>query len=170
MGKILHTNRLFKVERLNLVVRGKKVDYFRVLKNDVSVILPLIDKEHILLERQFRPAIGLRVYEVPAGHFEKGDTAIRAAKRELEEETGYKCSKIKLLTVTYPSSGILSNKEYIFVAKGLKIGRQNLDKDEDISFVGISLETAIKMIKSGEISDAKTIVAILYYYNFVLNR
>jgi hypothetical protein len=61
MGKILHTNRLFKVERLNLVVRGKKVDYFRVLKNDVSVILPLIDKEHILLERQFRPAIGLRV-------------------------------------------------------------------------------------------------------------
>jgi ADP-ribose pyrophosphatase len=72
--------------------------------------------------------------------------------------------------VTYPSSGILSNKEYIFVAKGLKIGRQNLDKDEDISFVGISLETAIKMIKSGEISDAKTIVAILYYYNFVLNR
>jgi ADP-ribose pyrophosphatase len=170
MGKIVHSNRLFKVERQNILVRGKRVDYYRVLKNNTSAILPLIDKSHILLERQLRSPVGLKVYEIPAGHLKKGDTPLRAAKRELEEETGYKCSKIRLLTVTYPSPGILSSKEYIFVAEGLRKGRLHLDKDEEISLIGVSLEIAIDMIKSGEISDAKSIVAILYYCNFILGQ
>jgi ADP-ribose pyrophosphatase len=168
MGKILNKNRLFKVERQNLTVRGKGVDYYRIVKKDTAVILPFLDKDHILLERQYRPPIGLKIFEIPAGHLKNKDTPISAAKRELEEETGYKCSRLKLLAVTYPSPGILSNKEYIYMAEGLKKGKLSLDKDEEISHIGINIRTAIKMIKTNEIRDAKTIVAILYYKSFMM--
>ncbi len=168
MGKILTKNRLFKVERQNLTVRGKKTDYYRVVKNDVAVILPFITKDHILLERQYRPPIGIKIFEIPAGHLKNKESPLSAAKRELEEETGFKCSQIKLLAVTYPSPGILTSKEYIYMAHGLKKGKTSLDKDEEISFVGINIKTAIEMIKKNEIKDAKTIAAILYYKNFVM--
>jgi ADP-ribose pyrophosphatase len=156
------------VERQRINVRGKRVDYYRVVKRDVAVILPFLDRDHILLERQYRPPIGLKIFEIPAGHLNKGDTPASAAKRELEEETGYRCSRLKRLAVTYPSPGILSNKEYIYAAEGLKKGKISLDKDEEISFIGINIRTAIEMIKRNEIKDAKTIAAILYYKNFVM--
>lgn len=171
MGKILHKNRMFSVESQDLLVRGRKVEYYRVVKRDTSVILPFVDKGHILLERQYRPPVGLKMYEIPAGHLENGDNPARAAKRELEEETGYKCSRVRLLAVTYPSPGILTSKEYVYLAEGLsKGGRLSLDKDEEIGFSIISIKDAIKMIKSNRIKDAKTIAAILYYKCFVMDK
>ncbi len=170
MGKILHKNRLFSVELQKITVRKRKTDYYRVVKRDTAAVLPFIDKDRILLERQYRPPIELKIYEIPAGHLEKSDSPASAARRELEEETGYKCSKIKLLTTTYPSPGVLTSKEYLFMATGLKKGKQSLDKDENISLIRVKIGTAIDMIKSGEIKDSKTIAAILYYKSFVMSK
>ena len=61
-----------------------------------------------------------------------------------------------------------SSKEYIYTAEGLKKGKLSLDKDEEISLIGIDIRTAIKMIRTNEIKDAKTIAAILYYKSFVM--
>jgi ADP-ribose pyrophosphatase len=164
--RTIHKNNFFSVEELTLSRNGKKFKNYRVAKPDVSVILPLIDKNHILLEKQYRPPVSHYIYEIPAGHIDKGESPIQAAKRELEEETGYVSSNIKLLAVTYPSPGILGTTEYVYVAKNLKKSKRSLDDDEEISIKKVSINTALKMIKSNQIKDDKTIVAILYYLSF----
>jgi len=162
MGKIVHKNRLFKVEMITNIKR-KRYDYFKVIKRDTIVVLPFLDKKHIILERQYRPPLGMTIYEIPAGHIEKGDSPLKTVNKELEEETGYVASKIRLLTVIYPSPGVLSSKEYIFVAEGLRKTKPALEFDEDISVVKMPVDKAMKMIKSNRIKDSKTIIALLYH-------
>ncbi|MDE1871061.1 MAG: NUDIX hydrolase [Candidatus Micrarchaeota archaeon] len=168
MGKTLHKNRLFSVEevKVNLRSRGKFTEY-TVRQKDTVAVLPITGKNGVLLERQFRPAANRTLYEIPAGHVEGMEKPIDTARRELEEETGFKASGMRFLTYFYPSPGILTNREYLYVATGLKKGTQSLDKDEDITLAEVSMDAAIKLIKSGKIIDLKTIAAVLYYKRFV---
>ncbi|MFI5412574.1 MAG: NUDIX hydrolase [Candidatus Micrarchaeales archaeon] len=167
MAKIIHSNRSFKVEEIPITVRGKKLKYYGIVCADTVGILPITRKGYILLERQYRPPTRTTLYEIPAGHIENGEKPINTAMRELEEETGYKASKIKQINFFYPSPGILCRKEYLCMAWDLKKSKLHLDKDEIIKTEEVSISKAIKMIKSNRISDGKTIIAILYYKFFI---
>lgn len=160
MGKIVHKNPLFSVEVIE-TKKGYKV--YRAIEKDVVVILPFIDKNHILIEKQHRIAVGETLYEVPAGHIEKGENLKKAANRELEEETDYKARKLEHIASYYISPGVLTVTEHIFVATDLVKGKLSLDKDEEIEVQKISLGNAIQMVKSGKIKDAKSMLAILCY-------
>lgn len=167
MSRILHKNRIFTVKELDFKVRKKKVKAYMVLEPNTVAILPITRKGYILLEEQYRPPIGKRIYEIPAGHIEKNERPLHSAKRELEEETGFKARRLKFLIYFYPSPGLVSKKEYLYLAEGLTKGRLALDKDEDITIKEISINDALKFIKSGKIVDAKTIIGILYYKRFI---
>jgi ADP-ribose pyrophosphatase len=160
MAKTLHKNRLFKVEELT-VKKGYKT--YRVVEEDVAVILPFVDKDHILIEKQMRYPVGKVLYEIPAGHIDKGENILAAANRELEEETGYKAKKLKLMTKYYVSPGLSTTIQYSFLATNLVKGKLSLDKDEEIKIEKISLKKALEFIRTGKIMDGKTIIAILYY-------
>jgi ADP-ribose pyrophosphatase len=160
MPKIVHKNPLFEVEVIN-AKKGYKA--YKVIEKDVVVILPFVDKRHILLEKQLRIPVGKKIYEVPAGHIEKGEDLKRAANRELEEETGYKARKLKLIASYYISPGVLTVTEHILIATDLVKGKISRDKDEEIEVQRISFEKAVQMVKSGKIKDAKSMLAILCY-------
>lgn len=162
MGKIVHKNPLFSVEVTN-AKKGYKA--YTVIEKDVVVILPFIDKNTILIERQLRIPVGKILYEVPAGHIEKGENLKIAANRELEEETGYKAKKLKLLCSYYISPGVLTVREHVFVATDLIKGKMHRDKDEEIIVERMKLKKAIALIKSGKLMDAKSLLAIFYYLN-----
>ena len=142
--------------------KGKIVTRELVLHPGAVAVVPLVDKNHLLLLRQFRYAANGDLWEIPAGTLEKKEKTLECAKRELEEETGYKARRWKYLTRFLPAPGISNEMMTLFKAEGLKPGRKNLDHDEWIEHKTVSLKEAQTMIRRGAIRDAKTIAGILW--------
>lgn len=127
----------------------------------------VVKKGKILLERQYRYAYDETVFEIPAGKIENGENPITTAKREIEEEAGLKAKGIKYITTVYPTVGYSNEKIYLFFAEEFEESKIHLDEDEFLTCEWCSLEDAINMVKNGEIKDSKTIIAILWYENFL---
>jgi ADP-ribose pyrophosphatase len=126
-------------------------------------ILPLIENDKIVLIRQFRFPIKKEIWEIPAGKLDNGEKPELGAKRELKEETGYQAKELRKIGEFYLSPGYSSEYMYLFLAKGLKKGKQSLDEGEKIKEVKIfSKKEVLKMIKTRKIVDAKTILALFF--------
>lgn len=134
------------------------------------VVLPFIAPGKILLEKQFRWAVKGDLWEIPAGTLEKGEKPLTCAKRELEEETGYRALKWTLLTTFYPAPGISDERMWLYRAENLVPGRANLDSDEWMEIHTVTIARALTMIRQGLIRDAKSIAAILWSQTPFLTR
>ncbi len=133
------------------------------------VIIPVLNKKtkEIILIKQYRYAINKEIFELPAGTLKKNETPYICARRELEEETGYKAGKLKKISEFYPSPGIMTEKMHLFIAYDLSKTNQKPDIDEQIKVVKINLEDALKMIFKGKIKDAKTIAGLLILKSYL---
>ena len=126
------------------------------------------DDGKIALVRQFRKPFEDVILEVPAGKFNTPDEdPLDAAKRELREETGYTAGEWTFMTKMKPSVGYTTEELYIFLAKGLTPGETDFDDNEAIDEVLIDFDEAYEMAVSGEITDGKTLVAILLAKEFL---
>lgn len=128
-----------------------------------SAIIPFIDKNSIVLVKQYRYPVNQITYEIPAGKIDKNETPLECITRELEEETGYKSKRLEKLLAFYPTTAFSNEIIHIFAAFGLKEGKQNPDEDEFVSKEIISFKEAVEMVKKGKIMDSKTIIALLYF-------
>jgi ADP-ribose pyrophosphatase len=140
---------------------GRTVPRHIVLHPGAVAILPVVDAEHICLLRNYRPAVGEELWEVPAGTLDPGEPPDRAAVRELAEETGYRADRWQKLCEFYPSPGILSEKMYLYVAEELTGGQQHLEADEHLEPRVVRWSDALAWARDGTIRDAKTLVALL---------
>ena len=131
--------------------------------NGGSCVLAVKDGK-ILFVKQYRYAMGEVLYEIPAGKLEKGEDPKATAIRELEEECGLKAQNIELLYVSYPTPGYSEEKIYIYRAYDLIEGSVHTDEGEFLNGGWFDLEEVRTKIRSGEIKDAKTLVAILDYF------
>ncbi len=75
------------------------------LPRDAVVIVPTRKRSELLMIRQFRPPIRKESYEIPAGGMDDGETPAQAARRELIEETGWDCPKVRTARTYYPMAG-----------------------------------------------------------------
>ncbi len=114
--------------------------------------------------RQYRYAYQESVLEIPAGKLEQGENPLKAALRELKEETGVCASEAKLLFVLYPSPGYTNEKIYIYRALNGVISNASPDEGEFLTVEWISLKKAKEMLLNGEFHDAKTIAALQAYF------
>lgn len=130
-----------------------------------AVILPVDEKGRILLIRQFRLPAKSYMYELPAGRLDPGETPLKAAKRELGEETGYRAKKWTKMISFYPSPGFLAEKMTIFVAQDLTAGEKHEMDDERIEMGWYRMKEIDEMVASGKVHDAKTIVGVLMWKN-----
>lgn len=126
------------------------------------VVIPRISKNRFLLIRQFRFAAKGWLWEFPAGGLEKGETLAEAARRELIEEVGYRPGRLRKITQFYPSPGISSEMMHLYLAEKLKPAFAKCDEDEEIKVHEFPLEAIEKMIASGRIVDAKTMIGFSY--------
>ena len=126
-----------------------------------SVVMPIDEKGRALLARQYRLPARDYLWEIPAGRMDPGETPLKAAKRELKEETGLTAKKWTKLFSLYMSPGFLAEKMHIYVAQELKQGETNLMDDERIESRWFTAKEMNEMIKSGKIIDGKTIAAWL---------
>jgi len=135
-----------------------------ILQHPRSVaILPVIDRDKIVLIKQFRFAINREIWEIPAGKLNKNEKPDDGAKRELREETGYRSKELKKIGEFYLSPGYSTEYMYVFLAKGLKKAKQSLEDGEQITDVKVfSVNEVLKMIKSRKIVDAKTLLALSF--------
>lgn len=122
-----------------------------------------VEDEKMLLVKQFRYAYGEEVWEIPAGKLEKGEDPKKAAIRELEEEAGIVVADAELLFVLYPTPGYTNEKIYIYEAKNGRHAAAHLDEGEFLTAEWIPVAELEKRIKTGELHDAKTIVALQSY-------
>jgi len=120
----------------------------------------------VLLIRQYRYAAAGYVYEIPAGRLDAGELPEECAARELAEETGHVAARLTALTTIFTTPGFTDEQIHLFLATGLTKGQSNLEPDEFLDVEPMRFSRAIRMIKSGEISDGKTIAGLLYAATF----
>lgn len=124
-------------------------------------MIPLDEANYVTLVKQWRAATGRVMLEIPAGTLEPNETPEEGAPRELQEETGLTAGRLEFLARFFPSPGILTEEMFLYLARDLTQGAQQLMGDEDIETVRLALDDAIARIATGEIADAKTIVGLL---------
>ncbi len=125
------------------------------------VILPLLDDGRVCLIRNYRIAARKHLIELPAGTMEPPEPPLETARRELIEETGYRCEKLELLHSFFLSPGILDERMHLYRATGLREGETARESGEEIENLVVPYDEALSMITSGEIEDAKTIIGLL---------
>lgn len=133
-----------------------------IVRHHGGVAVAALDgDENILFVRQYRYPYAECVLELPAGKLEAGEDPEACGIRELEEETGFVAGEFRFLAEIYPTPGYTDERLYLYAAKNLTFKAQNLDEDEFLSVLKIPRKKAVEMCLSGEIKDAKTVIAIL---------
>ena len=153
-----------KVVTLNVdtvtLPNGVTIDLEIVRHPGAAAVVPSKDDGTVVLIKQFRHAAGGFIYEIPAGKLHPGEDPVHCAARELEEEIGYIAGRLERLTSIWTAPGFTDEVIHIYEARGMTVGKQQLDRDEVLEVLEVSLDEALKMIESGKIRDAKTIVGL----------
>lgn len=131
-----------------------------------SVVVLAVDDSgltpRVLLERQYRHAAGDYLWELPAGRIDPGEAELKAAQRELLEETGYTAKNWRRILKFYASPGFVAETMAVYLATGLRRGVAQPEEDEVIFKRLVPLPTAVRMVLGGTIRDAKTISSVLW--------
>lgn len=143
---------------------GKTAEWDYIHHNGAAAVVPVLDDGRILMVTQYRNALERDTLEIPAGKLdEPGEPGIECARRELEEETGYKSDHLEWLLTLRTTVAFCNERIEIYVARDLKPSKQNLDEGEYVTVKAYTLEELKKKIYTGEMEDSKTIAAILAY-------
>jgi ADP-ribose pyrophosphatase len=134
-----------------------------VLHPGAVVILAEPKPGHILLEWQYRYPVGRHFIEVPAGKIDHGEEPLRAAERELREETGFVANRWIKLVTQHPCIGYSNERFEVFAAQDLTQVGAELDAGEFLHCFTLPIEEAVAKVMSGEISDSKSALALLFY-------
>ena len=159
----IYDGRIISLRKDKIVTEKGSEQYREVISHGGGAAILVVKDGKILLERQYRYPYGEVIWEIPAGKRDKGEDFIETAKRELEEETGYRAEKLIKLFEIYPTPGYTDERIGIFKAEGLEKGEIHFDEDEDILSEWIPEEKVFEMIENGEIKDGKSLIALLWY-------
>ncbi len=166
MGKKLeHHGRIVDFYTYDMLVpNGNRTKWDVIEHKGAAAIVPVDEDGKIILVRQYRGAIDDLLLEIPAGGRDSVDEDfLLCAARELEEEIGYSAEEIHHLIDYHSAAAYTSEKIGIYYTEKLIPSKQHLDENEFVQIERYSLEELVDMIQSGEITDGKTIAAIMAY-------
>ncbi len=162
-SRIVYEGPIFKIRKHTIEAVSGKISERDVLEHcGGAVMLAVKDDGKIIMEEQYRKPIDSVALEIPAGKCEEGEDPLETARRELREETGYSASDVRHLISFNTSFGYSDEVLHIYICKGLTCGERDLDETEDIDIKEFTADELVDMVMNNEISDAKTIIAILY--------
>lgn len=160
---------LFRIYTEQVTEHAGQTQRRDIIRHNGSVIILAVDSSrskrdpYIVLERQYRHAAGQYLYEVPAGKMEPGENRLRAAKRELLEETGYTAGKWTHLIRYFASPGFLGEWMQVFLAEDLIPGPSDPEDDEHIELLRVPLSELLRLMDRGQVQDGKTLVSVLSF-------
>ncbi|MFQ6604410.1 MAG: NUDIX domain-containing protein [Fidelibacterota bacterium] len=164
----VYSGRLLKVYRDTVELpNGRLSDREYIKHPGAVVIIPLLPDDRLMLIRQYRYPMGKILIELPAGKLDPGESKLDTARRELEEETGYRSESFTELAEIHPCIGYSDEKMWLYLATDLIQSRQQTDQDEFIELLPVAVPDALKMVWSGQITDVKTIIGILWCQRYL---
>lgn len=146
-----------------MLENGKTAEREIIRHKGAAAVLAVDEHDEFYLVRQFRYPYAKEMLEIPAGKLDDGETPEECAKRELLEETGLTANKWEYVGGFCPSPGYTDEIVHVFIARELSLGVSNPDEDEFLDVEKYNIIKIDKMIDSGEITDAKTVLAIYKY-------
>jgi ADP-ribose pyrophosphatase len=172
--KITHSREVYSCKLFTVTedeASDKKTD-FHIKRSVVrhrgsAVMMPVDDANRILLVRQYRLPAGKLLWELPAGKIDEGENALKAARRELVEETGYRAKRWTKLASFFVSPGYVQERMTVYLAEDLTAGESTPMDDERIETQWFKRKHVARMIEGGEIEDAKTIIG---YYRWLARK
>lgn len=168
-SEVVYQGPLFRVLHDKLIEPNGKHSERDVIRHHGSVVILAVDAARnkldpwIVVERQYRHAALRYLWELPAGKLNAGEDPLEGARRELEEETGYRAKKWRPLVEYYGSPGFLGESMRVFIAEDLVAGDAHPEEDEHIEFRLVRLSELLKMIEQGKVIDGKTLTSVLLY-------
>jgi ADP-ribose pyrophosphatase len=175
-GKIssrrIHTGKIIKLDSDTVRFPDGSVGEMDMIRHPgASAIVPFLgdptgEDPQILLLKQYRYAADQILYEIPAGRLDPGEDPKACATRELREETGCTAKGMEFLFTMFTTPGFTDEQIHVFMATGLEHGKHEREADEFMTVETVTLSTALRLIKEGEIKDAKTALGILFAAGF----
>jgi ADP-ribose pyrophosphatase len=141
-----------------------------VLHPGAVIVVPILSNGNVVLERQFRYPLQQVFVELPAGKIDAGETVLATGQRELREETGYSANHWVSLGVQHPCIGYSNEAIHMYLATGLTAGEHNRDIDEALEIFDLPFEACMLMVQRGEITDGKTIIALLFAEKYLAQQ
>ena len=167
-SKELLRNRIFHVTQDHaLDPDGFEIKRAIVHHGGSAVMMPIDTRRRVLLVKQYRLPARRFMWELPAGTVDPGETPLQTARRELAEETGYRAKTWAKLAEFFPSPGFLAEKMTIYTARDLTEGEAKPMEDERIETKWHTAGEIDKMIRSGKIIDAKTMIGFLRWQRYL---
>ncbi|MBI3602705.1 MAG: NUDIX hydrolase [Candidatus Omnitrophica bacterium] len=152
----------FKPHQKVLLPNGKTIRISFINHPGAVIVAPLLNQKTIVMIRQFRPALGRYIYELPAGTIDVPEQPLTCAKRELLEETGFCARRFQKLGEIYPVPGYSTEVIHIFKAEGLTHKDATPEEYEVIENMHISKARVRNYFRHGKIMDGKTICALAH--------
>ena len=160
-SEVVYDGKIMTVLRDDVEICTGRKSFREVVRHSGGVVVfALKDDETVLMVRQYRYPLGKVIAELPAGKLEQGEDPDFAAKRELEEETGYRAEKWTSLGFINTTPGFCDEKLYLYKAEELTYVGEHPDEGEVLKNFEISKNELVKKIMTGEINDAKTVCAV----------
>jgi ADP-ribose pyrophosphatase len=169
-NEVLRTKIFWVTEDHAVDPSGFEIERAIVRHPGSAVMMPVDGKGRVLLVRQYRLPARQYLWEMPAGKLDPGETALKAAKRELEEETGLKARKWTRMTRYYASPGFVDELMTIFLAEDLTQGTPEPMEDEHIETRWFPAKEVDAMIRGGKILDGKTLIGFLTWKRYHATR
>jgi ADP-ribose pyrophosphatase len=157
---------VFKGKLLKVYIKKKRLPngytatYEMIRHPGAALVVPFISRDRIIMLRQLRPVIGSYIYELPAGTLDRNESPAHCARREIIEEAGYCAGKLTAAGSIYPVPGYSTERIFIYKAQKLRKVRRQAEKDEVIKTFFMTRAGIRRLIKSGKLTDAKTIAAL----------
>ena len=164
-GEVVYDGKIITVHKDRVELVSGKTSFREVVEHSGGVVILAICKkdgvEKVLMVKQFRYPLKEALLELPAGKLEKNENPFEAAKRELKEETGYIAKNWQDLGYVFTSPGYSDEKLYLYKAVNLEFVGECPDEGEILIEYEYTIDEIKKMIKNNEITDAKTICAVM---------
>jgi ADP-ribose pyrophosphatase len=169
----IHTGRVLDLDVDTVRFPDGSVGELEMIRHSgASAVVPVLAHDaadpEILLIRQFRHAADGFVWEIPAGRLDPGEAPDDCARRELLEEAGAIAGRLTRLTTIYTTPGFTDERIHLFVARDLTQGQHRREADEFMETLPLPLSRILAMIGSGEMTDGKTVAALLFFSRFGL--
>lgn len=152
---------MYRIRPVTITVRGKTFQRDVVEHPGSVCVLALNTDDRILFVRQFRPGMGRTSLELPGGRRRPDEAPEDAASREMEAETGYRPKGLKLLGRFYPAPGYSTEECFCFATQRMGPGKMQFDESEEMSVEFMAYSDAVEAVRTGEIVDARTIIALM---------
>lgn len=155
-GRTIHVD----VDRVRLP-NGREMDMELVHHRGAAAVVPVLADGTVLLVRQYRYATGGWLLEIPAGKLDGGEDPESCARRETEEETGYRPAQLQPLGWIWTTPAFADEKIWLYLGTDLIPGRLDPEQHEILSVERVPLDDAVRRAVRGEIHDGKSVCALL---------